>query len=458
MSENGKVLSNGEYKGFDDLIQFYNRKRKETPKGVSLKKDKHYIFLQFVFPDTGKRSSKACNCKLSDEGIIQAVSKAHKVKAALAKYSKASEFWEWYDKEILEVNTIENDLKTYRTIFSEIEDEYFKGRHSNTKRKRSREIKSDVDSFRRCYETFFSRFSKLDNYPSWADIQEVLFSWEQGTKQFKDAYFVLKRICSKSANAKALLEKMDEIDCEQTVFADKQSISIDSFLKWYTAELEKANKNSKIKQAEKQKAWLWVHAACVLYGLRPSEIAAGLNLEEPVTIDGIVFKAISQKDNSDLLLVLGDFTYFGSSIKTGGRICKPLVTDRKLIETLKIHEVNLPRTGSKRTGQFSDNSRQFRVRHNCPVTQGYAFRHLSNQLGEKYGIPQEIRARSLGHSTTINDKIYKSRSNTETTVDLLLNHKKQPLSYDAAIEALSRGGVDLHNSLVKQVLGTIYNY
>ena len=46
-----------------------------------------YFLLQFVFPDSGKRSSKSCGVNFDEEGIILAVSKAHKVKDALSNFS-----------------------------------------------------------------------------------------------------------------------------------------------------------------------------------------------------------------------------------------------------------------------------------------------------------------------------------------------------------------------------------
>jgi hypothetical protein len=114
------------------------------------------------------------------------------------------------------------------------------------------------------------------------------------------------------------------------------------------------------------------------------------------------------------------------------------------------------------TGQgFTNNYRQRLEAWNCPVTQAYAFRHLANQLGEREGIPQEIRACSLGHSVQVNDSTYKKRSNIRTTVDLLTNHKKQPLSLDLALEALRAKGFNIEDdsdNSVKAVLRIVYQF
>jgi hypothetical protein len=202
---------------------------------------------------------------------------------------------------------------------------------------------------------------------------------------------------------------------------------------------------------------------CVLYGLRPSELAAAKNLTNPITIDGVTFKALNDKTNKDLLLVLDDYTYFGTSIKTGGRICVPMVTDKKLIERLHIQSPSLPILNSNdsckarsKVTRFDNTFHTWLSNNQCPVTQKYAFRHLANQLGEQYGIPQEIRARCLGHSVNVNDTVYKARNNTQTTVDLLTKHSKHPLPLEMAKSQLESLGFNLDDTSVKAILRVIY--
>jgi hypothetical protein len=93
--------------------------------------------------------------------------------------------------------------------------------------------------------------------------------------------------------------------------------------------------------------------------------------------------------------------------------------------------------------------------HKAPATEIYAFRHLGNQLGEMYGVPQEVRARSMGHSVQQNDTTYKKRKNLKTTVDILLNHSKQPLSLELAKSELERLGI-LNDPSVQLALKIIY--
>ncbi len=457
----------GTYTGYESILETYNRKRKETPKGISLKlqktKNSTYILLQFVFPDTQKRSTKACNVDFTEDGIIEACKKAWKVKDALDRFDNASEFWEWYDKEILGKTEMVNDLVTYREIFEKIERSYWNGRNRNTKRKRSKDIPNDVFGFTRYYGVVFNRFVNWDKYPEWKEIESVLFSFKQGSKSFKDAYAVLKRICSMCPNKEKMIEKINGIDKEQTEFKEKQSISLDEFLSWYEQAygVIKSLKNQQWIKA--RQSWLWVASMCVLYGLRPSEIATAKNLDKSVIIDGYTFKAINDPSNKDLLLVLGNKTYFGTTIKTGERVCMPMATDKKLIEKLKIQSPSLPiykpKENSKPktiTGGFAKQLRDRINNWGCKVTETYAFRHLSNQLGERYGIPQEIRARSLGHSVVINDSVYKKRSNIRTTVDLLKNHKKETIPLDLAIETAKQLEIDNDPKVIK-LLAAIYN-
>ncbi|MBR8829957.1 MAG: hypothetical protein N5P05_000501 [Chroococcopsis gigantea SAG 12.99] len=457
-------MSNGIYQGYEAIQSLVAKKNKELPKGISMRiNQRKYLEFQFVDPATGTRKPKSTGESLTEEGIILASAKAHKVLEALQKFTKASEFWEWYDKEVLGKNQVKNDLVTYREIFTQIEDKYFKGVNKNTKLKRSKEQPSDVNSFRVSYGNIFKRFPNWDKYPEWTDIEKVLYSWEQGSKSFKDAYFVLKRVASMCPNKDSLLEKLDDIEHNQTDFKEKQSIDIDTFLQWHERTLSAIDGLTDKRHIEARVKWTWVASMCVLYGLRPTEIAAAQNLFSPVTVDGYTIPALNSPNNKELLLYLGDFTYFGIRIKTGKRVCKPMVTDRVLIERLKIQEPNLPtytpKEGSKACSiidGFNNNFTKAMDSYKLPITQKYAFRHLANQLGEKFGIPQEIRARLLGHSTQVNENTYKKRSNIRTSIDLITNHSKQPLSLDMAKQALTNNGFDINQKEVKAILKIIY--
>ncbi|CDM93787.1 hypothetical protein SPLC1_S040010 [Arthrospira platensis C1] len=194
------------------------------------------------------------------------------------------------------------------------------------------------------------------------------------------------------------------------MFTKSQSIDLDTLLGLLNKERNTDYRS--VTENQVRDGWCWVSAMCALYGLRPSEVAAVQNLNKVVKIDGITFPAISDPNNLELVLVIGEFTYFGSSTKTGQRLAIPMSKDKALIDRLGIHNVCLPITTSKDPNGFNNNHRLWLKRHDWGFTQALAFRHLANQLGEMNGIPQEIRARSFGHSVAVNDSKYSTRQNT----------------------------------------------
>ena len=445
-----------------DLLDFFQKKRKECPKGVTLKLKNHrYLVAQFLSPSTNKLVEKTIGAKeFNEENIILAVTKTRKIRDALDNFAKTSDFWQWYDDEILEINRIKSDLKTYREIFLEVEEEYFNGHHKNTKRKRSRGSISDQNSFNRTKGVYIKKFKSLDKYPDWNEIRGVLYSWPQGTKSFKDAYYFLKDIARRSGK-KDVLEAFSDINPAQTIFSDRQSCSWDDFKLWFLNTKKEIDDISVIDHRINHKSWLWVSAMCTVYGLRPSEIAAAQNLTTSWKLEDVTISAIDSLTNESLLLVIGEFTYFGTSTKTGSRICKPMITDKTLWDELDLRTVRLPEYHCSSSNPeviargFSDRLIAFLKKFDAPVTQAYALRHLANQLGERYGIPQEIRARMLGHSVEINDSVYKSRKNLKTEIDLLLNHNKQAIDRQMAIERIENSGIKM-NPTIEKVLKIIY--
>ncbi|GGA58678.1 recombinase [Okeania sp. KiyG1] len=333
-------------------------------------------------------------------------------------------------------------FKSYKEIFLEIEEQYFNGVHKNSKRRRSRNNISDNNSYNRTNKVYFDKILNQNECPTLDSLKSALYSWTPGTKSFKNAYYIYKKIASKATNSQELIRLFDGIDTIQTIFQEKQSISWNEFYNWH-------NKCSQDCQ-ECDEPWLWVCAMCVTYGLRPSEIAAAQNLFKSWSRRNTTIKAINNPSNKDMLLVVGEFTYFGTSTKTGARIARPLILNQNIWDELRLKQPKLPVINSNSTNSktlvnlFSGRFRKALIRMNCPITQPYAFRHLANQLGEKYGVPQEIRARSLGHSVAVNDSVYKSRSNLETEVDLLLNFSKSysngqefsPFDFDMAVEKI----------------------
>ena len=334
-------MSKKVHTNFEDLLAFFHRKKKGCPKGVSLKLQNHkYLMFQFVLPGTDKRSTRGSGEPFTEEGIIMAVNKAYKIKEALLTSTEVNDFWEWYDSEILKKNKINNTLKTYREIFCEIENEYFSGHHKNTGERRSRDKASFRLSYQQCKGKFFNKIKNWDKCPDWESIQEALYIWEQGSKTFKDAYYAFQDVATRAGD-KQVLKKMSEINPKQTIKEERQSCSWDDFYTWHQKCLSEANQLPKC-EADDRRSWLWVVAMCVVYGLRPSEAAAIKNLKESWVKDDVIIPPIRDPENENLLLVIGDYTYFGASTKTGQRITRPMVTDDRLWNDLRLRDAMLP--------------------------------------------------------------------------------------------------------------------
>ncbi|AMW31348.1 hypothetical protein [Arthrospira platensis] len=460
------------------FLKAYQDFKGECPKGVTLKLQKsgarYNLLLQFKQPSTGKRLPKTANLECTPEGVIDGVKKAKLVSEALGTITSASEFWDWYDKTILGKNQIENNLITYRDIFKQIEDEYFAGYNRNTGRKRSRDIASDLVSYETAKEVYFKLFPNWDEYPSWESFKAMLYiplqNGEQlvGSKTFKERYYILKAIAEKSPNKEHLLKQLEPINAKQTQFRKKQRIAVDVFKDWWFKTKQEAYTIKNHQHQSCRHSWLWVTSMAVMYGLRPTEIAAAVNLTKPfVTDDGITIKALSDPDNQDNYLVLGDYVYFTDaegrkvSIKTGGRIVAP-VPSPEMFEFLELKKPLLPQYTPRKGSKPKSIVRGFDVTFSqkissmkCPVTQKYAFRRLYNLLGEKYGLPIELRARLMGHSTIVNEGKYKTEG-IDATLEVLKGCSKLPIPLDVAIERLTALGVDIDSSEAKLFLGVIY--
>lgn len=469
-----KVGGNGLYdESYQKFLSVYDTHRGDCPRGVRLKLQKekggyYNLYLQFKQPGTDRRSSKPCGVDCTPKGVIEAVEKAHKVRTALDTIPTVSEFWQWYDENILGEKTQENDIKTYREIFQTLEDEYFSGCHRNTGKPRSRDDLGCQRSFQVVYRNIFDLFPNWDEAPSWESMKEVLYKPLEngelliGSKTFKERYYRIKGIARLSPNSKYLLDKLGEINPKQKHFREKQYISRNELIEWWVKAESDIPSLRTQKDRDARKSWLWVASASVIYGLRPTEIAAAINLDKPFrTKEGVIIPALSDPNNSDNYLVLGDETYFKVSIKTGGRIIAPLPDD-ELIKLLKLKTPRLPvytpnpKSSPKSICEGFDNAFSQRMeKANCPVSQLYAFRRLYNLLQEKYGVSIELRARMMGHSPLINESKYKTEG-IDATLEVLQGSARSPLSYNLALQRLSETGIDPDLPEVKAILRVIY--
>jgi len=139
--------------GYEALLADFKRYQKQTPKGVSLQnKYNKTIVLKFKVGDKSK--SKGCNCSFTLDGMVSALSKAHKVAFKLKESSSETEFEQWYESEILEKNALANDQLTFAEAIALVEEDFW-ARPSRTGRVRDKNCASDRDSLYRTYGCFY---------------------------------------------------------------------------------------------------------------------------------------------------------------------------------------------------------------------------------------------------------------------------------------------------------------
>lgn len=446
--------------GYERILDYFKQAQKECPKGVGLKKDSKakgsYITLQFRLG--GKRVNKTCGCYLTMQGITDALNKAQLVAIALESFSSETQFLSWYDDVILRKNIIKNDLMTFGEAITKVEKEYWDGR---TKRRQQRD-RSNI-SQQRSWNVVYGHYYRLlpsNTVVNLADILLAVNSKKKGTKCFKNCLCAMRKLAETIQNTD-LLGRLKEIDGTQTEFRqDLQSISVDEFLKLREEILTVPD--DKRYHLESRKRWVWVLSMQVVYGFRVHEVFAVQNIDKPFTAkDGVIIPALIEPNNIKMIAVVGEKTLLDTTTKTGYRLCVPMLppTHPDLVKRLEIKSGQLPEIHS-----ISDNpntigkayarrARQFLTRLNKGLTQTHALRHLANLSGQMGGMSQETRAKSLGHSTQMNEGIYKRRANTETTINLLTQSTKETIPLGSAIGVLKRIG---SNAQCVDLLAAIY--
>ena len=207
---------------------------------------------------------------------------------------------------------------------------------------------------------------------------------------------------------------------------------------------------------------MWVFSMQLVYGFRVHEVFAIQNIDKPFkTKDGVIIPALNEPINKQMIAVVGDKTLLDTTTKTGYRLCIPMLppTHPDLMECLEIKSGNLPdvRTSSNNpktiSGLYSDRAQTILRRWDKGFTQTHALRHLANLNGQMAGMSQETRAKSLGHSTQMNEGTYKKRANTQTTIDLLTQSTTEAIPLGSAIGVLKQLGSDVKNV---KLLAAIY--
>ena len=393
--------------GYERLLKDFERYQKQSPTGISLKRNRNTINLQFKVGNK-ERKPYGCNCSFTLDGMVSALSKARKVAEALKNYTSESEFWEWYNYEIKDIGKIENDLLTFRDAIAVIETDFW-NRRDRRNRKRIKGHPSDEATYKRTYDDFYKLLpqNKVFNLK---DIEKVLTRWKQGDKQFKEAMNAFRKLASFNG-FDSIYKKLKKINSTQTNFKEKQEIDLERFIEWRNEVLGITTKLHPSCDIDIRQSWLWVLGMQIFYGLRISEVFAIKNLDKPVYNPKnnkiAIYPYNDSRNNPHRIIYIGEETIIGTTTKTLARPVKPMESNKypNLYYEWDLHNPKLPPNRPKKdskpqtlTGFFGNIIRQNLKRWKAPFTQTHADRRLGNLLGIQSGLTDTILAKNLGHT------------------------------------------------------------
>ena len=370
------------------------------------------IYLQFKTPNSS-RKPYACNCTFSLDGMVDALNKSKKVKEKLETLTSEVEFWAWYEKEIKNESQLVDDRLTFEEAIKRVEDDFW-SRPDRRKRKRDKKNHSDISSWYRTYGCFYKHLPSQSDL-NLRDIQTVIGMQQKGTRNYKYVVSAMKKLVRFNKRPD-LLGSLEEVNVTQTEYADLQTLTLEDFIAWRDRTLGVYKPLGLNCDVESRKAWVWAFSMQVVYGLRINEVFAIKNLTEPYkTSDSVVLPALNDPDNTTNLIYIGDKTNLNTTVKTGSRIARPITPPKypNLVQDFAIKTPLLPtnKPDSKDSGSIRrfhcTTGRQRLIAWNAPTTQTHALRHLGNINGIQAGIPQEVRAQSMGHTVQMNESVYK---------------------------------------------------
>ncbi|MFB2972598.1 hypothetical protein ACE1CD_26870 [Aerosakkonema sp. BLCC-F183] len=386
------------------------------------------------------------------------------VDKALGQFAKndkgLKEFWNWYESTVLQEQSLKDNIVTVAKAIEKVKENYFKGTDKCGRERNSESLAmNSLANYQTTYQTFYNKIPTryLSKQVTAKLLIEILESqWgdlmAKKTKGFKNAHAAIQKLLIETKlleELKIFKEHFGRIEVKKT--QEIQEVSLEIFLEFrkrilgippYT--LTKAQEN----QLENRQSWLKALSINLVYGFRGSEFKAIANLDESVKIGNRTFKALHDPTNTENLIVLNDrFIVIDSkerehevTIKTGGRICRPMIHPDypNLIDELEIKnsDIKLPVV----TPKTGDNPRTIKDCHiralsthlakyakQCGMgfTQTHALRHLCNFHGKLIGLTDEQRAESLGHSEMMNKK-YKKHLDTASKADFLLRTIETP--------------------------------
>ena len=449
--------------GYESLLSDFKRYQKQTPKGVGMTRKGQNIYLQFKTPNTA-RQPYGCNCTFTLDGMVEALKKSRLVKEKIETLKSETDFWNWYNKQIRGNSQLVDDRLTFAEAIKEVSNNFW-NRLSRTKRVRDKNNPSDLASWDRTYGCFYKHLPN-DEPLDIAKIKQVISLQRKGTKNHGYVVFAMKKLAEINKR-RDIYDELNEIEIIQTEFMELQTVDLEDFLRWKDEVLGITKELPPNADLDVRKAWIWVFSTQIVYALRISEVFAIKNLFESYTTkDGVPIPALNDPNNTKNLIYIGEKTDIGTTVKTGSRLARPQIppSHPNLIDELKIKHPLLPSNKPKSNNPKSLRefhcrvARKKLVQWNAPFTQTHADRTLGNINGMQAGIPQEVRAQSMGHTPAMNDSGYKKRLGTKTKIDLLLNSNTNAIDFVTAL-AEAKKIVDKQpddKQVISQLLSIIY--
>ncbi|MDB9516148.1 hypothetical protein PN466_04135 [Roseofilum reptotaenium CS-1145] len=431
--------------------------QRSTPKGIRIVSSGNRLYLRFKTATKPATVNNSCNESFTRDGCVNALAKALFVAHKLNECETESEFWVWYETQIKGTVSLENDIITIENAIEIVKNNYLGG-YDKCGRERS-EDKTRINTLANYHSTYGKHFKKLNPKLKLTGkniISELIRNWSQlfsisgnqtlCSKGFKNAYTGVTKLLRDTKLFLELEQVTNHFGVLKIVKKTKmQSIDLETFLDFRARVLGlngyelTANQWNNISSRKS-----WMKAICInlLYGFRASEFKAILNLDEPVTIDGYVFKALHDPGNHENILVIDEGFWVTDTsgqkhwitTKTGKRIARPMVHPDypNLVELLEIKDSATkmphctPRASSNDQSKKSIYSRtmakmliSYIDQVGIGFTQTHALRHLANHHGKLAGLTRDQRALSLGHSQTMNDR-YDKHQTTRNQVNLLM--------------------------------------
>ncbi|MDJ1184940.1 hypothetical protein [Roseofilum casamattae] len=298
-----------------ELVRAYLKAcQKSTPKGVSISKQGNRLYLRFKTATKPATANNGCNESFTRDGCVNALAKALSVSDTLGASTSESEFWEWYESEIKEVKTLENDIITIGQAIDKVKADFFDN-FDKCGRKRGlggATKASAMASYDDAYGRHHRRLDKRLPLTAQSLIEQVDSIW--GHLGYSSGFRTAKSSVCKLLRAYGLSDEVSKFNAHfKGLRSPKkrgiQVIDLESFLDFRARVLGINGYTLTPKQQDaftSRQSWFKAFCINLLYGFRASEFKAVLNYDEPVTIDGYTFKALHDPTNTENILVLGD--------------------------------------------------------------------------------------------------------------------------------------------------------